>query len=72
MPIYEYKCPYCKYETEVTQKIKDPDPSCPRCLEDGNLSKAGMVVKMVKQISLGGFTLKGGGWYKDGYSSRKK
>lgn len=61
MPIYEYQCEKCKKHHEVTQKITDaPLTKCPECKG-----------KLKKLISLAGFQLKGGGWYKDGYSSPK-
>jgi putative FmdB family regulatory protein len=61
MPIYEYQCRKCGKIHEVTQKITDPPlTKCPDC---GG--------KMEKLISLAGFQLKGGGWYKDGYSSAR-
>ena len=61
--IYEYRCAVCKHEFEAEQKITDePLYECPKCL----------VASLVRLISGGsGFVLKGGGWYKDGYSSRE-
>lgn len=62
MPIYEYHCPECKKDLEIIQKFSDkPLKRCPEC---GG--------KIKKQMSLSGFHLKGGGWYKDGYSSPSK
>lgn len=59
MPIYEYHCQKCKKDHEIIQKFSDkPLKTCPAC---GG--------KMAKKLSLSGFHLKGGGWYKDGYSS---
>ncbi len=61
MPIYEYLCLDCKKEHEIIQKISDkPLKVCPSC---GG--------KIKKNLSLSSFHLKGGGWYKDGYSSAK-
>lgn len=58
MPIYEYHCRTCKKDFEVMQKITDePLAACPDC---------GKKVKRI--ISQTSFSLKGGGWYKDGYS----
>jgi putative FmdB family regulatory protein len=58
MPIYEYECGACgRYE--VMQKIKEP--ALKRC------EKCGAPVR--KLMSRSSFTLKGGGWYKDLYSS---
>ncbi len=65
MPIYEYKCADCGAEFEVTQGIDDePLKTCRTC--SGPLHRL---------ISFTSFTLKGGGWYADGYakgSSTKK
>jgi len=59
MPVYEYECPACEKVFEVQQKITDdPLQECPEC--------GGPVKKLISQSA---FHLKGGGWYKDGYSS---
>lgn len=61
MPIYEYQCLKCKKAHEIIQKMSDrPLKICPSC---GG--------KLEKKMSLSGFQLKGGGWYKDGYASVK-
>lgn len=61
MPLYEYQCLTCHKEHEIIQKFSDkPLKTCPDC---GG--------KLQKKVSLSGFQLKGGGWYKDGYSSPK-
>ena len=61
MPIYEYRCASCNKDHEIIQKFSDvPLSICPAC---GG--------KLEKKLSLGGFQLKGGGWYKDGYTSSK-
>lgn len=58
MPIYEYHCKGCNKDFEVLQKITEkPMAKCPDC---------GKRVKRI--LSQTSFTLKGGGWYKDGYS----
>lgn len=59
MPIYEYVCENCYHEFEVIQKISEPVlQQCPQCCEPSLKRKA----------SISAFHLKGGGWYKDGYS----
>ena len=61
---YEYRCSCCSYEFEATQSIKDePLKACPQCHE-----------KSLERLISGGagFSLKGGGWYKDLYSSTNK
>ena len=60
MPIYEYICTSCGYEFEEVQKFSDPSlEGCPDCGKN----------KAERQVSMSSFHLKGGGWYKDGYSS---
>ena len=63
MPTYEYQCEACKHLLETFQSIKDdPLTTCPNCNSE----------TMKRLISAGGgFTLKGGGWYKDLYASNK-
>ena len=61
MPIYEYECDKCKKVFEYTQGIKEPKKET--CEECGG--------KLERLISPSGFVLKGGGWYKDLYSSSK-
>ncbi len=59
MPIYEYQCSMCEKTFEIFQKItEDPLKKCPDCGGDVN--------RLISQTS---FALKGGGWYKDGYTS---
>ncbi len=62
MPIYEYRCKSCGYEFEEVQKFNDPQvDNCPEC---GQMS-------VERKVSMSSFHLKGGGWYKDGYSNEK-
>jgi putative FmdB family regulatory protein len=61
MPIYEFVCEACGQLVERLQKVSDPPPqACPEC---GG--------KMAKIMSRNSFQLKGGGWYRDLYSSSK-
>jgi len=61
MPIYEYACEKCEREFEVEQRITDdPIKTCPHC-------RSRRVKRLISQTS---FTLKGGGWYADGYASK--
>ena len=58
MPIYEYECTKCGKQFEAFQRISDkPLNSCQFC--------KGKVHRLISQSS---FALKGGGWYRDGYS----
>jgi putative FmdB family regulatory protein len=63
MPTYDYICTACHNAWELEQRIvEDPVKKCPKCGK--NTAK--------RQISSGaGFILKGGGWYADGYGSKK-
>ncbi len=61
MPIYEYACQKCGHLVEVFQKVNEKGPTkCPKC--------GGKLARVLSQTS---FQLKGGGWYKDLYSSVK-
>ena len=63
MPVYEYQCRACLHQFEEWQKIKDdPIKTCPSCSKD----------EVERLISQTAFQLKGGGWYKDLYSSSGK
>jgi len=60
MPIYEYLCTSCGYQFEEVQKFSEPSlEECPDCGKNSSQ----------RQVSMSSFHLKGGGWYKDGYSS---
>ncbi|MBN1282315.1 MAG: zinc ribbon domain-containing protein [Proteobacteria bacterium] len=62
MPIYEYTCKSCGNHFECMQKISAPPIApCPRCGDTAD-----------RIISMTAFTLKGEGWYKDGYAKGKK
>jgi putative FmdB family regulatory protein len=57
MPLYEYQCDQCQQPIEVVQKFSDaPLESCLVC--QGALKKV---------MSLGGFALKGSGWFTSDY-----
>jgi len=63
MPIYEYQCTECGYQTEVLQKISDdPMKVCPGCGKP----------TMKKMVTAAAFRLKGGGWYETDFKSGKK
>ncbi len=60
MPTYEYRCDKCGFEFEREQRITEkPIRTCPKCKAQ----------KARRLISATSFVLKGGGWYKDLYSS---
>lgn len=58
MPIYEYRCPKCAQTFEIFHKITDKKvQKCGHCRK--------VMERLISQTS---FTLKGEGWYKDGYT----
>ena len=61
MPIYEYLCASCGFQFEEVQKFNDPPLE--ECINCGKKSAS-------RQVSMSAFHLKGGGWYKDGYSGK--
>ena len=64
MPIYEYICNSCQQIKEILQKFNEETPKeCSYCKEKNSMHRT------VSQTS---FHLKGGGWYKDLYSSIPK
>lgn len=61
MPLYEYQCKACNDRFELRQKFSDaPATECPKC--------GGEVTKLISSTA---FSLKGGGWYAEGYGSSK-
>jgi putative FmdB family regulatory protein len=61
MPTYEYKCTNCGKDFEYQHSMSaEPMSVCEAC---GG--------KLERLISRSAFQLKGAGWYKDGYGSRK-
>ena len=59
MPVYEFECT-CGSITEDLVRMGTRSIKCPQC---GGRAR--------KIMSACAFELKGGGWYADGYSSRK-
>jgi putative FmdB family regulatory protein len=61
MPLYEYQCKECGRRTEKIQKFSDAELTvCPYC--NGMLERT---------LTAPNVQFKGGGWYKDLYSSAK-
>lgn len=61
MPLYEYECKECGRRTEKIQKFSDaPLTVCPHC--GGPIERT---------LTAPAIQFKGGGWYKDLYSSAK-
>jgi putative FmdB family regulatory protein len=61
VPIYEYQCQKCRKTFEYMQSMSDPPKK--KCEKCGG--------KLERLLSVAGFVLKGGGWYKDLYASAK-
>jgi putative FmdB family regulatory protein len=62
MPVYEYACEKCGHEFEREQRISErPVRTCPRC-------RAPRARRLISRTS---FVLKGSGWGKDLYGTRK-
>ena len=63
MPIYTYQCYECGKVQEVMRPVKTRDKSiaCDHCMCASD-----------RIIDLAAFQLRGGGWYKDGYSKKPK
>jgi putative FmdB family regulatory protein len=62
MPTYEYGCEACGKTWELEQRITEAAiKECPACGKP----------EARRLISGGTFMLKGGGWYADGYGSKK-
>ena len=54
MPIYEYRCATCGFQSEYLRKVSDPEFSvCPECGKES----------FRKLVTAAGFQLKGSGWY---------
>ena len=60
MPFYEFECASCNTVTEELVKMGTQELPCPHCGQ-----------KAQKIMSCCTFSLKGGGWYADGYGSSK-
>ncbi len=59
MPVYEFECE-CGNIIEDLVKMGTRELECPKCHK--------MAKKIISECS---FQLKGGGWYADGYASKK-
>ena len=63
MPFYDYQCAACGHHLEAMQKMSDaPLTDCPECGKP----------ELVKQVSAGGFRLKGSGWYETDFKGGNK
>ena len=65
MPLYDFGCEECGYVEEIlTRSAGNAEIvlTCPECEKEA----------MKRQVGLSSFQLKGGGWYKDGYTKKPK
>jgi putative FmdB family regulatory protein len=71
MPIYEYRCQKCGFKFEIKQKVDQLPPNCDNTVISGSVERicGGICEKLISKSS---FSLKGGGWYKDGYVKPSK
>ena len=65
MPLYTYNCTQCKFSDEFMLSVEKRDKKFP-CEQEGCTGV------MERNIDMPSFQLKGGGWYKDGYSKKKQ
>ena len=65
MPLYSYRCNLCGFVDDVIIDTAKRDKKFP-CEQEGC---SGI---MIRELDAPSFHLKGGGWYKDGYSDKRK
>ena len=65
VPLYDFECEECDYVEEIlTSSAGNTEIvlTCPECEKE----------TMKRKVGLSSFQLKGGGWYKDGYTKKPK
>ena len=65
MPLYDFGCEECGHTEELLLSSSGSSEivlTCPKCGQE----------TMRRQVGLSSFQLKGGGWYKDGYTKSNK
>ena len=63
MPLYDFECEECNYIEEILTSSAGSSEivlTCPECEKE----------TMKRKVGLSSFQLKGGGWYKDGYTKK--
>lgn len=76
MPMYRYLCQKCSHQFSQIVKMSDPNPTCPKPVDQDPSSAAYDPTREVelcggetaKLIVRGSFQLKGSGWATDGYA----
>lgn len=66
MPIYRYECKSCKQDFEFLKLNSSDHVQCPKCQAKGEENFEKLIANSVSH------QLKGGGWYKDGYSGKRR
>jgi putative FmdB family regulatory protein len=64
MPTYDWKCKKCEKPTEVVRKMDDYNVPPHEACECGSK-------EFTKLLNNSPFSLKGGGWFRDGYESKR-
>ncbi len=65
MAIHRYNCRRCEIEFEFMKIRSDEVVECPKCASRGDEHLEKLISNKVSHV------LKGNGWARDGYSSRK-
>ena len=65
MPLYSYRCNQCGFVDEAFIDVSKRDKT-------GPCEQAGCTGVMIREMDAPSFQLKGGGWYKDGYTKKPK
>ena len=71
MPIYRYKCASCVIEFEKIMSIRMAESTRNRLTQDVECPDCGCL-DVTRVVSRTSFSLKGRGWYKDGYTKGKE
>jgi len=71
MPLYVYVCENCEHKEELIRKFSEADNLvvCQKC-SNGAFGILNRMIREKMQSST--FQLKGQGWFKDGYSVKKR
>lgn len=65
MPMYSYKCKKC--EREVTVRLSTISTPQPKVCKEVDINKTECDGELEKILLPSSFSLKGAGWFKDGY-----
>lgn len=65
MPLYSYSCTQCGFQDEAFVDINKRD-------KKWSCEQEGCTGIMIRELDAPSFQLKGGGWFRDGYSKTNK